>query len=360
MKADVRGSFARIGLAAALAVTLTGAGQRVDTARGEAGAQEVVRVENSFAQRTQSGQVGPAFAEYAGRQAIMFLPEPTTINGRTETIPWPGALVWRPDIVAIASSGDLAASAGPSVAVNAGTGERYGYYVTVWSREAAGWRFILDTGVDQPANLYSTAPVNADILVGRAREGSGFDLQRLEADFARDAARNARRAISGRMEDQGRVIRAGYAPAVGRRGAESLLQAQPETLTLRMRDGSAANSGDLAYAWGDASWTDANGAQTGHYVHVWRRDGTRWRLALDLLKPRPVAGAAVAPTPAAQAMPMTAPTATPGPAPAPAVPATPSAEPVDPPAPTAPMPAPTPTVPTTPVPQPTPSATPGR
>ena len=54
----------------------------------------------------------------------------------------------------------------------------------------------------------------------------------------------------------------------------------------------ASKAGDFAYVLGAYTWLAANGAaQQGHYVRVWVRDATvdgrRWKLAGEVLTPRP-------------------------------------------------------------------------
>lgn len=350
----------RAGLAAVATVALvglTGAGQlarssaRADTSGGEAAAPLVISTEAEF-QTAAAGAGGPApaFLQYGVAEGIVFAPDPIVV-ARAFSQPWNAAVQWRPEAVAVSSGGDLAASTGPSRITNAGGESQTGWYLTVWRRQGDGFRYALDAAVRTDGDYLNAAPTPYDIIVARGRPGAGFNLQDLERDYAGDAARDARRATLDRVEeDHGRLLRDGARPSIGRAQAQTLLAAGPAQVRMTYRDGSVSNTGDLAYAWGEATWTDGAGAsQRGFYTHVWIRNGREWKIIMDMLTLRrepPL------PAPAAPAAPeaVAAPTAPDATAPAPAAPtaATPPT------APTTPM-APTPTPATPPVTTPAPT-----
>lgn len=338
----------RAALSAAAMVLLTGAGQRVDTSGGEEAANEIVRTEAAFQAAVQANGISAAFNEYGQPESIVFTPDPTVV-GRYYAEARPGVLQWRPEAVASSSGGDLAASTGPG-RYTSPSGQVYTtWYTSIWLRRGPVFRFAVDAGVETDGDYLNAEPTPYELTVARGRPGGGFDLTRLEESYARDAARDARRAVLDRLHEQrGRVVRDGPRPSIGRAQAQTRLASTPAQVTLRFRDGSVSNTGDLAYAWGEANWTGPEGAQRGYYVHVWLREGRDWRLIIDHLQTRrePQPEPAPAPVPAAD------PAAAPATTPAPADPAT-----VAPPT-VAPAPATQPSVAPTAAPQPTPPATP--
>jgi ketosteroid isomerase-like protein len=55
-----------------------------------------------------------------------------------------------------------------------------------------------------------------------------------------------------------------------------------------MLDGGVADSGDLAYAYGELTWTEAGTPRRGYYNRIWRRDAAgRWRVLFDQMNVRP-------------------------------------------------------------------------
>lgn len=320
----------RVGLAAVATlamVGLTGAGQlagayrptaRADTSGGEAAGPLVITTEAEF-QTAAAGAGGPApaFLQYGVPEGIVFAPDATVV-ARAFSQPWNAAVQWRPEAVAVSSGGDLAASTGPSRVTLPGGEIQTGWYLTVWRRQGNGFRFALDGGVRTDGDYLNAAPTPYDVVVARGRPGAGFNLQDLERDYAGDAARDARRALIERIEeDHGRVLRDGARASIGRAQAQTLLAAGPATVQLTYRDGSVSNTGDLGYAWGEAAWTDAAGApQRGFYTHVWIRNGRDWKVIMDMLTlrrepPPPAPAPATAPAPAAATPPTTPMTPTP-------------------------------------------------
>lgn len=310
-----------LALAAAGLTLLTGFGQRVDTSGGEASAAEIIRTEGEFQAAAQAEGISAAFTRFGQPESIVFTPDPTVV-GRYYAEPRPGALQWRPEAVAVSSNGDLGASTGPGRYTSASGQVFTTWYTSVWINRGNAVRFAVDASVSTDGDYLNAAPTPYEITVARPRGTAGFDLTRLEQDYANDAARDARRATLRRLHsERGRVIRDGARPSIGETQAQARLASSPATMQLRYRDGRVSSGGDLAYSWGEASWTGASGAERGYYVHVWLKDGRDWRLIIDHVQTRREPAPEPAPAPAAPAPLPADPTAT---APAPAAPATPA------------------------------------
>jgi ketosteroid isomerase-like protein len=69
----------------------------------------------------------------------------TAIRAYYNGTPINQVLSWTPTLADVASSNDLAYTAGPYVFI--GTGASYGQYLSIWKREPTGsWRYIQDGG----------------------------------------------------------------------------------------------------------------------------------------------------------------------------------------------------------------------
>ena len=55
-----------------------------------------------------------------------------------------------------------------------------------------------------------------------------------------------------------------------------------------MIDGGVSESGDLAYAYGELTWTEDGAPRRGYFNRVWRRDEAgRWHILFDQMNVRP-------------------------------------------------------------------------
>lgn len=257
---------------------------------GQTAANELIAIEAEFAREADQIGIVPAFRRYVGPEAILFLPDPTVINPMLETATWPGDLDWRPEFVVVSASGDLALTTGPSV-WRVGENADLGVYFSIWKRRPDGaWKFAIDGNTPMAEDLYALPGTPPEILAGRGETGAPTtSIQALESVLAADASRDARDALLSRLDPRGRVMRANAAPAIGVEAARALLTSQPPMLDLRLIDGGMAASGDLAYGYGEARWSEGAARRRGYWARVWRRDGDVWRIVFDQLNIRPEA-----------------------------------------------------------------------
>lgn len=273
-------------LGMALAATLGGC---ATTSRPSANAaQELIEIEAEFARQADEIGIVPAFRQFVGPDAILFLPDPTVINPLLETASWPGDLDWRPELVVVSTAGDLALTSGPSV-WRVGANADLGVYFSIWKRQPdASWKFAIDGNTPMAQNLFALPPSLPETLLGVASDTDpSATIQELEGALAADAARDAPRAIASRLSPRGRVMRANLAPGIGPEAAIPLLALQGSTMSLRFIDGGMAASSDLAYGYGESNWTEGGSPRRGYWVRVWRRESGAWRIIFDQLNPRP-------------------------------------------------------------------------
>lgn len=117
-------------------------------------AAEVEARELAFAD-TMATRDFEGFARFIAPDAIFFQGDRPLRGREAVTAAWrayfdgeQAPFSWRPDLVEVLESGDLALSSGP---VFDPTGRRIGRFNSVWRRDADGnWRVVFDKGSDPP------------------------------------------------------------------------------------------------------------------------------------------------------------------------------------------------------------------
>ncbi|MEQ9661705.1 MAG: hypothetical protein RLN87_04055 [Parasphingopyxis sp.] len=109
-------------------------------------AAEVIAAERAFAEAAQTDGQWTAFRRFARGDAVMFAPNvgfaSEILDGLSDP---PISVRWWPARTFISCDGTMAVNTGPWVR----PGNRVGYFVTVWARQADGsWRWTLDDGAD--------------------------------------------------------------------------------------------------------------------------------------------------------------------------------------------------------------------
>ena len=112
-------------------------------------AAEVRNAERAFA-KTMADRDHATFVSFLSREAIFVGPNATFRGRQAVADGWKqfydGPLApfsWEPDRVEVLDSGTLALSSGP---VRDPQGKRIGTFNSVWRREGATWRIVLDNG----------------------------------------------------------------------------------------------------------------------------------------------------------------------------------------------------------------------
>ena len=250
-------------------------------------ATQVAEAERAFAHADESEGIGPAFRRFAAPGAILFTPAPAPAH--LEGNP-PGKLRWWPVYAGIAASGDLGFTTGPYVFE--GKTAHHGHFFTIWRKQPDGsWRWLLDHGIGTP----EPSALGPETPLGRCPEGrpvrgsadAGAKVAAVEADFARRLAADAPRAYAAVLAEDGRVMREGRQPAVGRAAFLPLLAAGPAAVTSAPLGGGASKAGDLAYTYGSADWQEAGKPVHGYYVRVWQHRARGWVLLVDETTPGP-------------------------------------------------------------------------
>jgi ketosteroid isomerase-like protein len=249
--------------------------------------QQIEDTERAFAQAVAQSGIAAGFRQFAAPDAVLFLPDPVPAGPELAGARWAGEFLWRPQYVAVAPSGDLAFSAGPSLL--RGARPYGGFYLTVWKRQPDGsWKFLLDHAVDMPPIGWSTqgrplVTMDAEPLAGAP---SNEGLREADSDLNMGLPKGAAAAFSERLDDQAILARADRPVAQGRKRALALVADSPAPLEASTLGGSRSTDGGFGYTYGRARWSGPAGPKVGYYVRVWRATPQGWRLLADELAER--------------------------------------------------------------------------
>ncbi|MFL6862973.1 MAG: DUF4440 domain-containing protein, partial [Allosphingosinicella sp.] len=98
---------------------------------------------------------------------------------------------------------------------------------------------------------------------------------------------DAPKAYAAVLADEGRIMRFGHQPAIGRAAFEAAASAGPKRVAAWHGGGGVSRAGDFAWTFGDALWQQDGAAIRGHYVRVWQHRGPAWKLIVDETLPVP-------------------------------------------------------------------------
>lgn len=274
------------------AAILLSACARVATLEPSTGdAASLAAAETAFAAHSVKAGVRDAFLHYFADDAVVFRPGP--VNGHDvyekSTDP-PIVLDWRPAWVEVSASGDFGLSTGPwkiTSRTDASRPPAYGQFVSIWKRSGTGpWRVAVDLGISHAnPELWATA-LEARQLSGGSMDDASPGIAAAEASFARSASDAGNRAAYAAHASQRiRIYREDYAPLLGRDAALASPAVAMAFTAWTAERVEVARSGDLGYAIGRYADTAAPGEARGYFLRVWRREGSLWRLALDVTSP---------------------------------------------------------------------------
>jgi hypothetical protein len=113
-----------------------------------------VDAERAFIADSHTSGQWTAFRKWADDDAIMFVPQPVWAQQfLTDRKDPPRSIDWAPADSWVSCDGQTAINRGPWTSAS---GERHGYFTTVWSRSHGQWRWIYDGG--SPLTVPIAAP----------------------------------------------------------------------------------------------------------------------------------------------------------------------------------------------------------
>lgn len=263
----------------------------------EAEYQALINAERAFAKKSMETNSREAFLAFIADDGVLFTPDPTPGKQALEKQPTPDyTLDWWPTYSDISRSGDLGWNTGPYVLERDGRAS-YGTFSTVWRKQADGtWRFVADLGAPgseavkrggepgrlDPAKLEkSAAPVDP-----KEAEAALLDVDRT---LGTPGEKPVDEAYGPLLAEDVRLMRPGHAPFVGREAAVVRLAEEKGRFSSTPVRGGSSRAGDLGYVYGTYERA-GDKPESGAYLRVWKREpGDSWKLALEVLNPRPPA-----------------------------------------------------------------------
>lgn len=272
--------------------------------------QAMVETERAFAHTAPEKGIRDSFLAFIADDGILF--RPTAVNGKQfleKQQPRPGILTWYPSFADISGAGDMGMTTGPWEFRQKSLEEQpvaFGAFMTVWRKQADGsWKFAIDFGIsydkpDAPAAAWQL-PANfnrskTEAKADAAKEQAG--LLALEQKFSKASeAQGFAKAFINYAADDVRILREGMQPVVGFKEASSALALKTGTRPLSWQPVKAevASSGDMGFTYGSfmlESKAKGEVSMTGNYVRVWKKQGGKWRVIMDVMveTPKPIEG----------------------------------------------------------------------
>ena len=247
--------------------------------------------ERAFAQTAREKGWRDAFLEFFSDDSVALTPKPAPAKDGIRKAPSQPfsvrELVWEPRTGDIAASGELGWLTGPSTSIDHSGDKkpRYGAYLSVWRREASGWRVLIDIGVDAPERVTFapgfTRTTVSDRYAGKEDKGAAT-----KALADADRRLNARSSSEG-LAPAARLHRQGITPIVGRDAVVTWLSSNWADVSNTHGAAEAAASADFGYTYG--VWErKADKPKSGPYLRLWNRDSQgRWLVIVDLAHPIP-------------------------------------------------------------------------
>lgn len=279
----------------------------------------LVEAERAFARTSVERGVRESFLAFFAEDGINFQPHPTKtreafLKRPAPTVRPPVTLNWEPIFADVSSAGDLGYTTGPYRLIDESPEHRptrHGYYFSIWKRQPDGaWKVAVDVGIETPAPdateralrfqsvrpsaKKTSAPVNNVNL-----ESERVALLEADREFTRAAnSHGALKAFQAHLGDEARLHRDGIFPLTKREAIRSFLAQKKFMLSGEPLKADVAQSNDLGYTYGryelragEAQRNATTATETGYYVRVWKRDGSRgrWKIVLDTTHPLPPA-----------------------------------------------------------------------
>ena len=247
--------------------------------------ESLIATERAFAARAAATGNRTAFLEVLADDSVVFHPDP--VNGRVWWTARPerkAKLLWAPDFVVVASSGELGLSTGPWIFIDEkGTEVAAGRFTSIWKREGGGpWKLLLDHGIGferRAGSPWEPATVGGEAIAPPAINDTvpAVDPQQLDQRLTHDSWLAA-------LAPGARVQRDGQAPGGDLRWAA----ARSRAARWAPLGGGTSRDSAFAFSYGHYALTPVHPGEpeeTGVYIHVWRRTAEGWKLILQQFNP---------------------------------------------------------------------------
>ncbi len=269
-----------------LALALAGCTTMPDAPSRLESPASLAAAETAFAAQSVREGMRAAFLAWLAPGAVLYRDGPVDGPAAVAARPDPPIVLdWRPAFVEVAFSGEVGLSTGPwriRSRADPAAAPRHGQFFSIWRRPPGGpWRVQVDLGISHPGDALWDAPLQAGVTPPAGDRDAG-SVAAAEERFARLAAESGdASAYSAHASASVRVYREGHAPFLGRGALLASPAARPARTAWALQTHGTSAAGDFAYATGQLG--PQGGPATGHFVRVWRREPSGWRIAADIV-----------------------------------------------------------------------------
>lgn len=252
------------------------------TSPPDAAVDSLVAAENAFAAMGAEKGVRASFLANFADDGLLFTPTPIRLRETWSARPPPTdplaqQLQWKPAAAAVARSGELGFTTGPSAfsVANDPRPPSYGIFTSVWRRDNSGrWQVQIDVGVSTPA------PVTVEQLAPAPTLFAAAGLSTPSPSGIEKGVRGeANGAFAAALAADARWYRDGKTPVLRRDEFIALLAEAAPALEIMPDSEVVAGSQDFAYTYGTLRTNGSEAAR--NYVHLWKRDPAgRWCIAV--------------------------------------------------------------------------------
>jgi ketosteroid isomerase-like protein len=270
--------------------------------------KSMVETERAFSRMSEERGTREAFAEFIAADGILFRPGPVVGKKWMPEHPLPPAttrqwLSWQPIFAAVSRAGDLGYTTGPwqfKRDIKDAKPVAFGNFMTVWKKQANGsWKFVLDLGISNPeppspATTWQVPEGSQNTgqskLVNQEAERSILLI--VDREFSNTSAlRGGAAALRSYAASDVRLFRNDKFPFVGKLAAADALVPLKGEWTWTPSFADVSTSGDLGYSYGSYEVREKGGARAvsekGNYARVWKKEGSTWKLVIDVADPLP-------------------------------------------------------------------------
>ena len=259
-------------------------------------AASIVAADYAFADLAAKEGQRKAYLDNFHKDGLFFIPRPVKgIDYWTTRLEFDEVLQWTPTKVEASEKGDLGYSTGPWLykASKEATDVVVGWYVNLWERDGAGpWKVRMDIGIatpELPAEMTAPTPLpRTTATVGAAPtvhvitpsdELLGVDKKFSTATSTTDIFK----AYTNWVDSDARFYVKGHFPL----GVAKLKQyLDPYPVAFAPVEAIISGGGDLGLTRGTLTRSPKDGKATvDQYIHIWKKVGTNWKLALEMEVP---------------------------------------------------------------------------
>lgn len=269
--------------------------------------QSMVETERAFAAMSEEKGIRPSFMAFIAEDGILFRPKAVKGKQWMTDHPLPPSdkrplLKWQPGFADIARAGDMGYTTGPwefKGDISDALPSDFGNFLTVWKKQTDGsWKFAVDLGISNPKPTQPAALLELPKNYKQPSKGSVANVESERAALLTrerelsksSAARGGQVAFLEQAAADVRVFREGKLPFIGKAEASAAIPAGAGEWTWQPEAADVSSSGDLGYSYGlyRLENKDASGkAETGNYLRIWKKQGSTWKVVVDLANPLP-------------------------------------------------------------------------